>query len=406
MTRLKLSIAALLLPACAILTPTASPLPLTATPLPPSSIPSTTPLTPTLTPIPTDTPVPTLTPVSAPDGAQYAWVEIASGLQRPLFVIQAGDDRLFVVEQPGRIRIVKDGQLLETPFLDISGIVNDTGTEQGLLGLAFHPDYARNGQFFVNYTGATGIGDTVVARYTASSDPNVADPDSAEILLTIPQPYRNHNGGDIVFGPDGLLYIGTGDGGDQGDPQNNGQNPDTLLGKMLRLDVDTPNADPEIWAVGLRNPWRFSFDRATGDLFIGDVGQDEWEEIDYAPAPLAGGLNFGWNLLEGAHPYASSTGDSTGLTMPIAEYSHSQGGCSVTGGHIYRGTSLPELQGVYFFGDYCSGIIWSLIRNDSGAWEQSEFMNTDFSISSFGEDVAGELYMVDHGGGVYRLTRK
>lgn len=413
MTRLKWFLPLFLTTACAIFTPTPSPLPPppTATQVSPSPLPPTATFVPTRTPTPTATATPTETPTntptpapeSAPDGSQFTFIEIVSGLSRPLLITHAGDKQLFVVEQPGRIRIVKNGQLLETPFLDIEAIVNNTATEQGLLGLAFHPDYAANGQFFVNYTDLNG--DTVIAHYTVSSDPALADPASAEILLTIPQPFSNHNGGGIVFGPDGLLYIGMGDGGSRGDPQNNGQDLNALLGKMLRLDVNAPNAGPEIWAVGLRNPWRFSFDRASGDLFIGDVGQGQWEEIDYIPAPLASGLNFGWNLFEGSEPYLGSATDSTGLTMPVAEYSHAEGGCSVTGGHVYRGDSLPELRGIYFFGDYCSGIIWSLARNETGEWVRSEFMRTGFRLSSFGEDVDGELYVVDHGGAVYRLAR-
>ena len=401
-----------MLTACTI--PTSTPSPLPPTPVPPSPVPPTatftpppTPTataTPTATPVPTDTPTATPTGVVSPEGAQYAFVEIAAGLRRPVLLTHAGDERLFILEQHEQIRIVQDGQLLETPFLDVREIVNSNANEQGLLGLAFHPDYAANGQFFVNYTDDNG--DTVITRYTVSSDPALADPASAEILLTIPQPFSNHNGGGLVFGPDGLLYIGMGDGGSSGDPQNNGQNPTALLGKMLRLDVNALNAGPEIWALGLRNPWRFSFDRATGDLFIGDVGENKWEEVNYVPAPLESGLNFGWNWFEGSETYGSSTGDPTGLIMPVAEYSHQEGGCSVTGGHVYRGDDLPELRGVYFFGDYCSGIIWSLARNETGEWVRSVLMRSGFSLSSFGEDVDGELYVVDHGGTIYRLTKK
>ncbi|MBI5291449.1 MAG: PQQ-dependent sugar dehydrogenase [Chloroflexi bacterium] len=363
------------------------------------------PLPPAATPPPAESPTLTDTPAPAspPDPTCCTLQLIADGLTRPTYLTHGGDSRLFILEQRGLIRLVVDGQLLPTPFLDITSIVDDSANERGLLGLAFHPDYAANGQFFVNFTGAGG--DTYIRRYTVSADPNLADSDSGKALLHIAQPYPNHNGGGIVFGPDGLLYIGMGDGGDQGDPQGNGQNPNALLAKLLRLDVNAPNAKPEIVAMGLRNPWRFSFDRATGDLWLGDVGQNQWEEIDFVPAPFPPGLNFGWNLVEGAHPYAAS-GPVAGLTAPVAEYLHNEGGCSVTGGYVYRGSALPELSGVYLFGDYCSGIIWSLVPDGAGGWQRAVFMETGYNISSFGEDASGELYVIDHNGAVYKLVRR
>jgi glucose/arabinose dehydrogenase len=358
--------------------------------------------------------------VTPPDSSKYQWVKVVDGFQRPLFVTNAGDDRLFIVEQGGRISIFQDGKLLDEPFLDVSSLVSRSGNEQGLLGLAFHPKYAQNGEFFINYTDVKG--DTMVARYHVSKDnPNVAAPNSAKPVIQIDQPYSNHNGGDVVFGPDGYLYIGMGDGGSAGDPQGNGQNPKALLGKILRLDVD--NGDPyaapkdnpyvansalapEVWAMGLRNPWRFSFDRQTGDLFIADVGQNQWEEVDFQPADSKGGENYGWNIMEGTHNY-SGAAVPEGLMMPFAEYSHSEGGCSITGGYVYRGKALPDLNGVYLFADYCSGKIWSSYRDDAGQWQTSLFMQTNYVISSFGEDAAGELYLLDHGNGaVYRLEAK
>jgi glucose/arabinose dehydrogenase len=303
------------------------------------------------------------------------------------------------------------------PFLDIQERVNDGANEQGLLGLAFHPRYAENGYFFVNYTGAND--ETVIARFSVTSDPNRADPASEKVILTIDQPYRNHNGGDLAFGPDGYLYVGMGDGGSAGDPEQRAQNPQSLLGKMLRLDVD--NGDPygiptdnpfvtrgdvalEIWAYGLRNPWRFSFDRATGDLYIADVGQNAIEEVNIQPADSAGGENYGWDFLEGSQPFEGAAPADT--VLPVAEYARGDG-CSVTGGYVYRGAALPELNGVYFFGDYCSGLIWSLQRDAAGAWRRATFGETDFNIGSFGEDAAGELYVLDHrGGGVYQIVRR
>ena len=347
---------------------------------------------------------------------------VASGFTHPVQVTHAGDDRLFVVEQPGRIKIIEDGSVLPTPFLDISALTEDSG-EQGLLGLAFHPDYAANGYFYVDYTRADN-GDTVIARYTVSSgDPNRADPDSATTLLTIGQPYGNHNGGQVAFNPieaaqgKNYLYIGLGDGGSGGDPEENGQDPAALLGSILRIDVDggppygIPPDNPyvdgggrdEIWAIGLRNPWRFSFDRENGDLYIGDVGQNEWEEISFQDATTPGGVNFGWDCMEGTHTYEWTAGcDDADLTGPIAEYGHDVGR-SVTGGFVYRGSRYPALQGRYFYADYVTGRLWSLTKTDSGFTTPELELETGLNVSAFGEDSAGELYVVDRGGAVRRL---
>jgi glucose/arabinose dehydrogenase len=351
-----------------------------------------------------------------PDPAAYALTPVLGGLTKPVGLAVPGDGsgRMFIVEQTGAIRVVQNGSLLSAPFIDLGSLITLAGDERGLLGLAFSPTYAADGEFFVNYTDVNG--DTQVARYQVSADPNRADPASAQSVLRVRQPYPNHNGGGLAFGPDGDLYIGLGDGGSGGDPQGNGQNRQTLLGKMLRLDVrvqpyaipsDNPFVDqrgvlPEIWAYGLRNPWRYSFDRATGDLYIADVGQNAYEEIDFQPAG-SGGQNYGWNSMEGRHPFAGAAAD--GLTAPVLEYSHAQtGGCAVTGGYVYRGAALPQLNGVYLYGDYCSGQVWALFRTVAG-WDSRPLFNAGFLISAFGEDSAGELYLLDHfGGAVYQLV--
>jgi glucose/arabinose dehydrogenase len=343
---------------------------------------------------------------------------VEGGLVRPAYLTHAGDDRLFVVEQPGRIRIIKDGQLLDQSFLDITDQVSTNGNERGLLSVAFHPDYKTNGQFFVNYTRRPD-GATVIERYTVSSnDPDRADEQSGEVILIIAQPEQNHNGGLIKFGPDGYLYIGMGDGGGAGDRHGtigNGQDLSSLLGKMLRIDVT--NQDPyaippdnpfgnEIWSYGWRNPWRFSFDRATGDVYLADVGQNAYEEVHFQPADSAGGENYGWRIMEGTHCFDPGQGcDQSGLVLPVAEYSHAEGGCSITGGYVYRGLDYPVLNGAYFFGDYCSGIIWSLQR-DGDQWLMTKRLEAGVRISSFGEDANGELYVVDHGGAVYQLIAR
>ena len=324
-----------------------------------------------------------------------------------------GDSRLFIVEQAGRIRIVKNGQALSEPFLDIADRVR-SGGEQGLLSVAFHPDYRTNGYFYVNFTDRSG--DTRVERFKVSANPDVADPASSKLVIGIDQPYANHNGGLVMFGPDGMLYVGMGDGGSGGDPHGNGQNRNALLGKILRLDVSSepygiPVGNPrtggraEIWAIGMRNPWRFAFDRQTGLLYVADFGQNEIEEIDVESATEPG-LNYGWNIMEGDHCYRSSSCDREGLVMPKVTYNHSGGACSVTGGFVYRGRRIPSLAGHYFYSDYCAGWLKSF-RMMNGAvtdrrdWKTSENLG---HVVSFGEDSSGELYILTEGGKVLRIA--
>jgi len=338
---------------------------------------------------------------------------VASGFAKPLYLTHAHDQRLFVVQQAGQIMIIEGGVTRPTPFLDIKTRVGSNGNEQGLLSVAFHPNYQKNGLFYVNYTNLEGS--TTIARYNVSADPNVADEISEQILLTIPQPYSNHNGGHILFGPDGYLYIGMGDGGAANDPHNNGQSLNTLLGKILRLDVDTGSpygvpqdnpfittaaARPEIWSYGWRNPWRLAFDAATGDLYVADVGQNQYEEVDVELAGSGGGQNYGWRLMEASHCFNPTSCDPATLkvVMPIAEYPHSQG-CSVTGGYVYHGTQFPQLNGVYIYGDYCTGTLWGLRHEADGSWSQAELLASGKIISSFGLDAAGELYLIDHRNG-------
>ncbi len=387
--------------------PTAVPLPAAATPAAPQR---------TAAPIiPTETAAPA--PAADLSALQVTLEPVATGLTLPVDIVSAGDGsgRLFVVDKPGTIRIIQNGALLDTPFLDIRGEVGSRSTEQGLLGLAFHPQYAQNGFFFIDYTDRNG--NTVVSRFHVSADPNQADPSSEEVILTQAQPAVNHNGGDVMFGPDGNLYIGFGDGGGAGDTYHNGQNRMSWLGTLLRINVDTlpytvpadnpfvgdAGALPEIWAFGLRNPWRFSFDRQTGDLYIGDVGQNIYEEVDVQLAGSAGGQNYGWPIMEGLHCYDASTCDQTGLTLPVAEYDHSQG-CAISGGYVYRGSQYPQMQGVYLFGDYCSGIIWGLAQDASGTWWTAQLASPSISLSAFGQDEQGELYAADLSGGVIYLV--
>ena len=352
--------------------------------------------------------------------------QIATGLASPVAITHAGDGsgRLFITLQGGQILIYDGTRILPVPFLDISSLVSCCG-ERGLLSVAFHPNYKTNGYFYVNYT-EKRAGDTVIARYRVSSDPNVADPNPEGILLTISQPFPNHNGGQLQFGSDGYLYIGMGDGGSGGDQQNNAQNGQSLLGKMLRIDVSNVNtndglpydippnnpflSDPkvrdEIWALGLRNPWRFSFDRITGDVFIADVGQNSWEEVDVQAASSPGGENYGWRFMEGSHCFNPAISCNNGkMTLPIVEYSHALG-CSITGGYRYRGSQIPPLYGIYLYGDYCSGRIWGAMEISSGTWRTTELLHTDFAISTFGEDEAGELYLAHldrANGAIYRI---
>ena len=338
------------------------------------------------------------------------------GFSSPVGVTHAGDGsgRIFVVEQGGRIRVVKGGAALTAPFLDISARIS-SGGERGLLGLAFPYDYARRGYFYVDYTNPSG--DTVISRFRVSaSNPDAADPASEQILLTIAQPFANHNGGQLAFGRDGYLYVGMGDGGSGGDPGNRAQNPAELLGKILRIDVETgrpytytvPASNPfvgragfrpEIWALGVRNPWRFSFDRLTADLFIADVGQGAFEEVDFQPASSRGGENYGWRIMEGTHCFNPNPCDMTGLTLPVVEYGHAAGDCSVTGGYVYRASMFPRMRGLYFYGDFCSGRIWALRHESSGAWTNTLLLDTNIQLSAFGEDEAGNLYAASYGSG-------
>jgi glucose/arabinose dehydrogenase len=346
--------------------------------------------------------------------------QVVGGLKNPTVITampDALDKRLFVVEQDGTIRIVTaDKSLSAIPFLDIKSKVQSAG-EMGLLGLVFHPKVAQNGYFFIDYVDKNQ--NTIIARYTISQSNGMADPNSEKVLLKIKQPYANHNGGQLAFGPDGYLYIGMGDGGSAGDPENRAQNKNELLGKILRINVDqgTPYAipsdnpfakgggKPEIWALGLRNPWRFSFDPKTSDLYIADVGQGDYEEIDLHTSDAAAGVNYGWRCFEGIHSFnAAGCADPSTYTSPILEYSHTDGRCSITGGYVYRGVQFPALMGKYFYGDYCSGEIF-YAEKPASTWNAVMALNSDYKLSTFGEDSSGELYVADHDNGViYQLV--
>jgi glucose/arabinose dehydrogenase len=372
----------------------------------------------------------------APDDPRivYSLTPIPTGdLTRPTVVTNAGDTRLFIAEQAGRIKVFKNGGLLGTPFLDVSGLVRCCG-EEGLLGLAFEPDYANTGRFYIYYT--NNDGDQVIARYNVSNNPDIADSGSAQILMTIPHPdHGNHNGGWLGFGPDDNLYAGVGDGGGGGDPFCAAQNPSDWRGKLLRLNVVgqvtytvpagnvfTATQEPEVWAIGLRNPWRASFDRQTGDLYIGDVGQSAREEIDFVPGNSGAGLNFGWSQFEGSIPYSDGTSNNgpfdcppSGIapTQPITDYDRSLGS-TVTGGYVYRGSSYPSLKGVYFYADFGSGKLWAAWKATAASPFSTAFIkDTGINVSTFGEDVKGELYLADYGcygadcdrpGQIYRLS--
>jgi glucose/arabinose dehydrogenase len=354
----------------------------------------------------------------------YTWRVFASGFDNPVLITHAGDGsgRLFGVEQTGMIWIVTpDGETLPEPFLDVSltmtqDVMRGSYTERGLLGLAFHPRFARNRTFFIHQTDLNG--DTQIVRYrTLADDPNRADPASRTVILTIDQPWQDHNGGMIAFGRDGYLYIGMGDGGREDDPDGNGQNTSVLLGKILRIDVDgdpyrippdnpcvgIDGCAPEIWAYGLRNPWRISFDRETGDLYIADVGWAGAEEVNFVPSGSQGGMNFGWNIMEGDNRLSDKPLGADYMP-PFVTYDHTQG-CSVTGGYVYRGAQLQALRGLYFYGDYCNGNVWIAERDRDGTWQTRLFRSTRRQISSFGEDQRGELYLIDYKGYVLRLQR-
>ena len=371
---------------------------------------------------PSDTPAPVEARPLAPVELEPAFPGIEFDRMVFLTYAERESGSLFVVLQPGRIVVFENDPGVESArtFLDIRERVNDSGNEEGLLGLAFDPAFAENGYFYVYYT-ASRPRRSVVSRFSVSaSDPNLADADSEIVFLEVAQPYRNHNGGHIAFGPDGMLYVGLGDGGSSGDPRGNGQDTSTLLGSILRIDVsaldqlggyaappDNPFAGGEgaargeIWAYGLRNPWRFSFDRVTGDLWAADVGQNLYEEVNV----VRPGLNYGWNVMEGSHCFRRANCDSRGLEMPVAEYGR-DGGCSVTGGYVYRGRRLPALYGAYLYGDFCSGKIWALRRDGATVTEQMQIADTGLSISSFGEDPSGEVYVLTFEGAVYRFAAR
>ena len=367
------------------------------------------------------------TPAPKPESQQLpAWpaitlVEKMSGLRNPVDLAHAkdGSGRTYVVEQIGLVQAFDDGFIGQSPFMDIRDRVSCCG-ERGLLGIAFPVDFSSSRTLYVNYTTtAPGSLQTRVSRFRLLPDAHQVDPDTEEILLQFHQPWRNHNGGQIAFGPDGYLWIGTGDGGSAADPQDNGQKGQTLLGKLLRIDVSAASAAPyvippdnpfignddfldEIWAYGLRNPWRFSFDRQTGDLYIADVGQNAWEEVNFQPAGSPGGENYGWRIMEGLHCFNPSTACPTaGLTMPVVEYDRISG-LSITGGYVYRGQDHPTLQGIYFFADYVTGNIWGL-RQVNGVWESELLLDSPYNVSSFGEDEAGNLYILHYNGTIFQV---
>ena len=351
----------------------------------------------------------------------YSVEPVVTGIHRPIDFVEIPDDsnRFLIVEQRGIIQLMVDGELQPTPFLNLQDRVYfpDGYTEQGLLGLALDPNFVENGRFYVNYTSKNPRGMTKVSRFELSPDnPNAGDPSSESIIITVAQPYANHNGGMLDFGPDGYLYISFGDGGSADDPQGHGQNLRTLLGTIARVDVtsaspylipdDNPfvegtQALPEIWAYGLRNVWRFSFDIQTGDLYLADVGQNEYEEVNFQPTDSPGGENYGWNVFEADEVFRAPAIDNT--VMPVASYSHSQG-CSISGGYVYRGESLPELDGYYLYGDFCNGQVWWLVRDDDGNWHSDILFDTDMEISGFGQDTDGEVYILDHRGGIYKIV--
>ena len=367
----------------------------------------------------------TMTPSPGnPSPTTLALTTVVSGLTSPVDLEIADDNsgRLFVVEQPGRIRIISNGSVLPTPFLDISSKVHFASSEpeEGLLGVAFHPGYTNKPTFYVNYVrdAVGGKQETVIAEFTATTAASMTvDPATERDLIVQSQPFTNHKAGQLVFGLDGFLYFGLGDGGSGGDPLNNGQNLNTLLGKMLRIDIDNASAGkqyaipsdnpfvgggglPEIFAFGFRNPWRFSLDRPGQRFFVADVGQDSFEEIDI----LQKGANFGWRIMEGTHCFNPASGcNMTGLTLPIFDYSHADGVAAI-GGYVYHGSAIPSLVGTYLFSDFGSGTLWNLTEGPPGTWTRNTLMSTGRPISSFGQDAAGELYLVDLSGNVLKLV--
>jgi glucose/arabinose dehydrogenase len=352
----------------------------------------------------------------ARQGSTMRLEQVGGRFRSPVYVTSPpGDSRLFVVEQAGTIRVIKNGRTLEAPFLDISSRVK-SGGEQGLLSMAFHPDFRNNGWFYVNFT--DNQGDTHVERFGLTRNPDVANRATARLVLRIDQPYANHNGGLVMFGPDGMLYVGMGDGGSGGDPHGNGQNPRALLGKLLRINVSrgepytipvgNPYANgsggaPEVWAIGMRNPWRFAFDRAEGTLYIADVGQNKIEEIDVVPASRAG-INYGWNLMEGEDCYRHDNCNRSGLQIPTLTYDHSGGACTVIGGFVYRGRRIPSIVGHYFYSDYCAGWLRSFRYSNGAATARRDWKIQDIgNVVSFGEDSAGEIYIVAENGRIFRF---
>jgi glucose/arabinose dehydrogenase len=342
-----------------------------------------------------------------PDSAGFTWEVIAEGFSRITGIAapQDASKRLFVLEQEGLIHILQDRQRLPVPFLDLRERASTRGsTVRGLQGMTFHPKYAENGFFYVHYTQEGGA--SVIARYQVSGDPNLADPNSEVRLLEISYPIGEHVGGGLAIGADGALYVSIGDGGagGYGDEAGNAQNPETFPGSLIRIDIDH-TAVPEIWAIGLRNPWRFSFDALNNDLYIADVGENKWEEINYLPAGSPPGANFGWNFYEGNQPYLGTPPESSELTFPVWIYDHSLG-CSITGGYVYRGRMLPEFFGIYIYGDYCTGNIWGLLQNPDGSWQNELLFKLPAYITSFGEDSSGEIYLGSITGFVYQLIAK
>lgn len=373
---------------------------------------------PTATNTAAPSPVEEPTVVPEPVFPEIALEEFVTGLNMPVGIVSVPDDsgRLFIVEKNGTIAIVAGGEVVAGKLLDISDRVNAGAPEQGLLGLALHPDFSTNGWLYVNYTDRNG--DTVISRFQANEALDLADPASELIMIQIDQPAANHNGGNLEFGPDGYLYIGTGDGGGSGDTFEQAQNGQTMLGAMLRIDVDAgepyaipadnpfiddPDVLDEIWAIGLRNPWRYSFDSETGDLFIADVGQNRIEEINFQSASSTGGENYGWPMMEGRDCFSSDSCDPEGLVLPIFEYDHALG-CSVTGGNVYRGEQFPELDGFYFLSDFCSGNIWALQPGAEG-WQSALLLESGRNISAFGVDATGEILLADmYAGTLYRVV--